>query len=119
MQHLSLKTEGSGAQALRNHILEKQKVGNTVNVPMNCFLNSTQYKDKFDQYDNVMKAQPIKPTEGNIGGHRFRGVSAYKHEMNSKSHHEQASGKMLHDYYTEQRTRIKNFSIGQRRGTLG
>lgn len=111
MQHLDLKKEGSGAQALRQHILEKLKVGNTVYVPMNCFLNSTQYKDKFDQYGNVMKAFPFRPTEGNVGGHKFRGVSAYKHEMNSKLHHEQASGKMLHDYYTEQRTRIKNYSM--------
>ena len=31
-----------------------------------------------------MKAFPIKPAEGNIGGHKFRGESAYKHEMNSK-----------------------------------
>jgi len=66
-----------------------------------------------------MKAFPIKPTEGNVGGHKFRGVSAYKHEMNSKSHHEQASGEMLHNYYTEQRTRIKNYSMCQKRGTLG
>jgi len=74
-----------------------------VTVPLNCFLGNTSYKDKYDQFDNVMKATPIRPALNAVGGHKFRGVSAYKHEMNSASHHEQASGKVLNAYHTETR----------------
>lgn len=58
-----------------------------MHVPLNCFLANTSYKDKYDQFDNVVKAHPIRPAVGAVGGHKFRGVSAYKHEMNSESHH--------------------------------
>lgn len=73
-------------QKLRQNIQEKYRDGHTVRVPTNCFLGNTSYNDKYDQFENVVKSYPIVPARGAIGGHKFRGVSAYGHQMNSEMH---------------------------------
>lgn len=52
---VGLKKEGKDAETLRKNILDKHREGNIVQVPVSCFLGNTSYKDKFDQYENVMK----------------------------------------------------------------
>ena len=69
------------AKLARKNIQLKQQLGSIVKVKVNCFLDNTAYKDKYDHFDNVIKAVPIKPQSGPIGGHKFRGLSYYNQEM--------------------------------------
>jgi hypothetical protein len=73
---------------LKLAILENNREGNMVMVPMNCFLGNTAYKDSFMENLNPQMMEPIRPANLNQGGHKFKAESMYKAEYNSAFHHE-------------------------------
>lgn len=83
------------AKLARKNIQLKQQLGSIVKVKANCFFENTTHKDKYDHYENVIKAVPIVPKQGPVGGHKFRGQSQYNHFLGNDFHVEQASGKVL------------------------
>lgn len=81
-------TPGKDERSLKLAILENNREGNMVHVPMNCFLGNTSYESNFIECPNPRMMEPIKPANFNQGGHKFKAESMYKVEYNSAYHHE-------------------------------
>ena len=110
---------GKAERSLKLAILENNREGNMVMVPMNCFLGNTSYTNNFIECPNPQMMEPIRPANLNQGGHKFKAESMYKAEFNSTYHQEQASGPVLKAKTQEQRSKTNNFGMQQRTGTLG
>lgn len=100
-------------------IRSKQREGNVLTVPVNCFFGSTAYKDNFVPAGNIGRLDGNKPYDAGLLQQKFRAASAYDDHFNSQTHLDESSGQMLKDKTNEQRNRTKNIMLNQREGSLG
>ena len=96
-------------------ILEKNKVGNFVPVPVNCFIENTSYKYQFNDLGKAQKMQIItRPNNMGRSDQKFTGASMYN-QFYGSTH----TPKQLLDRTLEQKKRTAENAFQQRRGTLG